>query len=86
MSDSTRAPKAYVDLVGKSSSEGRRVHIILEYDKTKARIELQVTEPLFGQEPDIEHYRKMLERLGWACREAVLSPQGLSWPSRREET
>ena len=75
-------PRARIDLEGESSSEGRRVHITLEYDQIQARIEL----PVSASRPSIEVYRQMIERLGWACREAVLSPHAISWPSGLDET
>lgn len=85
MADNPWKPRAVIDQVAEGSA-GRRVYITLEYDRTKAQIELQVTGPLSDPRPGIEVYRQMVERLGWACREAVLSPQGISWPDGRGET
>lgn len=86
MPEAGQQPRAHIDHVGNSSSEGRRVSITLEYDQITARIELPVTTPESDPRPGIEVYRQMLERLGWACREAVLSPHAISWPTRRDGT
>lgn len=83
MSENVQKPQAYVIETGEGSS-GRRVTFTLDFDQIQAEIRLPVTAPLSGQEPGLEVYRVLLQRLGTAAQEAAASPQGVLWPRRSQ--
>jgi hypothetical protein len=65
------------------SEKNLRVRLHVQYGQKEAQIELPVGAPLFEREPGTEVYRRDLQELIEALEAAVVSPQGILWPSHR---
>jgi hypothetical protein len=69
---------------GRAATAGRRVTFVLEYDRTKAEIAVELAEPLSKLDHDVAValLKKALSRVGQAAQSAAASPHAMSWPDR----